>query len=174
MPILTVGVTLCARQRSSPAVKPFLSFCRRNFSCSQIYSRWDRYPLARLLQIMAHTWLSVSTRCCHFSATQHGVCVSAGTPAQLHIASCRICTYASFQLSRCQPPCCSCCRFASVAPANSIGLTKWPDSTVFFVNERVGGTINALPSQRRAAAMVDCWKSCIINLAETPSARGFS
>ena len=47
------------------------------------------------------------------------VCVSAGTPAQLHIACCRICTYASFQLSHCQPRCCSCCRFAGVAPANS-------------------------------------------------------
>ena len=29
--------------------------------------------------------------------------------------------------------------------------------------------VNALPSQRRAVAMVDCWKSCIINLAEAPS-----
>jgi len=44
---------------------------------------------------------------------QHGVCVSAGMPAQLHIACCRTCTYASFQLSHCQPQCCSCCRFAS-------------------------------------------------------------
>jgi len=83
------------------------------------------------------------------------VCVSAGTPAQLHIACCRICSYASFQLSHCQPRCC-CCRFAGVTPANSIGLSKWPDSTVGFVYEHVGGTINALPSQRHAAAMVDC------------------
>jgi len=29
--------------------------------------------------------------------------VYAGMPAQLHIACCRICTYAFFQLSHCQP-----------------------------------------------------------------------
>ena len=43
---------------------------------------------------------------------------------ELHIACCRICTYASFQLSHCQTHCCSCCRFAGLAPANNIGLTQ--------------------------------------------------
>ena len=46
---------------------------------------------------------------------------------------------------------CCCCRLADVAPADSIGLTAY---------------------QRRAAAMVDCRKSCIIGRAVSPSASG--
>jgi len=38
---------------------------------------------------------------------------------------------------------------------------------VSFVCERVGGTIMHWRSQRRAAAMVDCWTSCVIGLAES-------
>jgi len=37
-PILFCWVTLCACQRLSPAVKPFLSFCYRTFQSCQIYS----------------------------------------------------------------------------------------------------------------------------------------
>ena len=81
------------------------------------------------------------------------VCVYAGTPAQLHIACCRICTYVSFQVSHCQPRCCSCCRFAGVAPANSgeLSMQKTVNSKQciglthsIFVRDSAGGTINAL------------------------------
>jgi len=47
--------------------------------------------------------------------------------AQLHIACCKICTYASSQLSHCQPRCCSCCRFAG-SYRSYIVLAEYPQS----------------------------------------------
>jgi len=95
---------------------------------------WDAHPIVVVAQ-----W-PVDWRLAGGQLNTVCVCVYAGTPAQIHIACCRICNYASFQLSHCQPRCCSCCRFASVAPANSTGLTQ----QYFFVCKILGGTVNAL------------------------------